>query len=535
MATQQISEYNFTVEQEQRNHFLGPVRGALGGLPVAEQMQDYFLVYQQAGGTGPEIIDETAFFITYLVGSDGEISKPVDGYTSQDNLLQNFAIGSTVLVRNDASTALNSQLAGKHKVTAVGRQAPILYTQQGFLTSSFSETIQFLGPQGTGVRSPGTSPYAQFTLLNPAEATEFTTQINSTPTSLTDYDAEGPIPDQTPNVIATVDDSAGTYTFAPSPGTIYDLGNLESLTFQLEGVFHNYRQDSIGIDVEIVVDGVVVASKVYTAAGVGGSDGFIPSIPGPNGNYNVLNTGNDPLIFTFVQTGAVFTAPGASNQITAGMVISAQVSTTLLYNSTEGTGGAVFMPSFTFRANSQSPSATTPVDGTQNVVTWATGSGVQTTTFTWLTGSSFISNGYGLTQNSTPITDDAVENFNLSPIETPFLPRVGDRIRFEYNKATDYFIYEVIPPNLDPQNRVKFRINSPVPNRVERGNFIIHRTNPADPAYIILDINKNNLVADTQNFNGLILPEYPTQRLKDNLDRITVDLKERGIITDNEA
>tara|TARA_R110000822_G_scaffold24358_1_gene74289 strand:+ start:795 stop:2387 length:1593 start_codon:yes stop_codon:yes gene_type:complete len=530
MATPQISQYNFTVEQEQANHFLGPVRGALGGLPVAEQMQDYFLVYQQAGGTGPEIIDETAFFITYLVSSDGEISKPVDGYTSQDNLLQNFAIGSTVLVRNDASTALNSQLAGKHKITAVGRQSPILYTQQGFLTSSFSETIQFLGPQGTGVSSPGTAPYAQFTLLNPTEASEFTTQINSTPTPLTGYDAEGPIPDQTPHVIADVDDSAGTYTFTPSPGTLHDLGNLDSLTFQLEGVFHNYRDWPIGIKVAILADGVIVASKVYTAVGVGG-DNIIPSIPGPNGSYNALNTGNDPLIFTFVQTGAVFSAPGVSNQITAGMVISAQVSTTLGYNG----GGAVYMPSFTFRANSQNPSATPPVDGTQNVVSWSTGSGVQTTTFTWLTGSSFISNGYGLTQNSALITDDAVENFNLSPIETPFLPRVGDRIRFEYNKATDYFIYEVIPPNLDPQNRVKFRINAPVPSRVERGNFIIHRTNPADPAYIILDINKNNLVADTQNFNGLILPEYPTQKLKDNLDRITVDLKERGIITDNEA
>ena len=531
MATQQISQYNFTVEQEQANNFLGPVQGALGGLPVAEQMQDYFIVYQQAGGTGPEIIDETAFFITYLVGSDGEISKPVDGYTSQYNLLQNFAIGSTVLVRNDASTALNSQLAGKHKVTAVGRQAPILYTQTGFLTSSFEETIQFLGSQGTGVSSPGTAPYAQFTLLNPAQASEFTTEINSPSTPLTGYDAEGPIPDTSPNIVATVDGSAGTYTFAPSPGTIHDLGNLESLTFQLEGIFHNYREYPIGIRVAILADGVVVGSKVYTIGGVGGGDGFVPSQSGPNGNYQILNTGNDPFIFTFVQTGAVFTAPGVSNQITAGMVVTAKVSTTNSYSG----GGAVYMPSFTFRANSQSPSATTPVDGTQNAVTWATGSGVQTTTFTWLTGSSFISNGYGLTQDSTTITDNAAENFNLSPIETPFLPRVGDRIRFEYNKATDYFIYEVIPPNLDPQNRLKFRINSPVPNRVERGNFIVHRTNPADPAYIILNINKNNLVADTQNFNGLILPEYPTQKLKDNLDRITVDLKERGIITDNES
>ena len=55
------------IEQEQLNNFLGPVNGALGGLSVAEKNQSYFIIFQQAGGTGPEIIDETAYFITYLV------------------------------------------------------------------------------------------------------------------------------------------------------------------------------------------------------------------------------------------------------------------------------------------------------------------------------------------------------------------------------------------------------------------------------------------------------------------------------------
>jgi hypothetical protein len=41
-------------------------------------------------------------------------------------------------------------------------------------------------------------------------------------------------------------------------------------------------------------------------------------------------------------------------------------------------------------------------------------------------------------------------------------------------------------------------------------------------------------VGGTQGFNGVILPEYPTKKLRDNLDNIIISLKERGIITDNE-
>ena len=520
MATQQISQYNFIVEQEQLNHFLGPVQGALGGLPVAEQLQDYFIVYQQAGGTGPEIIDET----------DGDISKPVEGYPSQENLLQNFGIGSNVVVRNDASTTLNSQIAGLHKVTAIGRQVPLLYTQNGFYTSSFSETIQYLGTPGVGLEAPGTAPYFLARMINPSEASEYTTPLTSTPLNLTLFEKQLPTPD--PDVAELLPDNTVTATNYTFGSNIHDFGNIQTVTFQLEGIFHNYYDDSYQIEVELMKDGESISTKSYTIQGANPEGSGIPVYSGPNGNYQALNTGNDPLTFTFVTSGEVYYSPTLSNKIESGMVITARVSTAAM----EGGAGTVYMPSFTFSAIGQTPNASTPVDSSQTGVQWSTGSLYpQLFTHTWLTASYFISQGYGLTQNSSHITDNSEANFNLSPIEVPFIPKVGDRIRFEYNKTTDYFIYEVIPPNLDSQNRLKFRINAPIPPRVERENFIIHRTNPSDPAYIILDINKNSIVSDTQNFNGLILPEYPTQKLKDNLDRITVDLKERGIITDNEA
>ena len=194
------------------------------------------------------------------------------------------------------------------------------------------------------------------------------------------------------------------------------------------------------------------------------------------------------------------------------------------------------LTSMTFFISSQNPNPGAPVDSSfTQTPYWETGSSYpQTTLHTWLTASSYLSQNYGRTQNSLPIQELSTDDHNFSPIEVPFSPQIGDRIRFEYNKENDYFIYDVVPPELATDNLLKLKINNTVPLSVIRDNFVIHRTNINDPCYIILNINKNSIVTDTQNFNGVILPEYPTQKLTDNLDRITLDLKERGIITDNE-
>ena len=53
-----------------------PIGGVLGGLPVvASQNQEFFAVFDEAGSTGPEIIDKTQFRITYLVNSNLETSN----------------------------------------------------------------------------------------------------------------------------------------------------------------------------------------------------------------------------------------------------------------------------------------------------------------------------------------------------------------------------------------------------------------------------------------------------------------------------
>jgi hypothetical protein len=118
--------------------------GCLGGLPVAEKNQDYFSVVREAGDTSPEIIGKTQFFISYLCDSNLNISKPSEDSVSLINLTQNFETGKNARVRVDQGTALNPQLAGLHKIHAVGTPEPILATQVGKGPFSYVTTMSFI-------------------------------------------------------------------------------------------------------------------------------------------------------------------------------------------------------------------------------------------------------------------------------------------------------------------------------------------------------------------------------------------------------
>ena len=131
------------------------IQGILGGLPVAERNQEYFVTTKEAGSTEPEIIGKTQFFISYLVDSDFNISKPSEDSIALLNLTQNFEQESNARVRVDQGTALNPQLAGLHKIHAVGTPEPILLTQIGpgplmyVTTMSFNQKEQMGGIPGT--------------------------------------------------------------------------------------------------------------------------------------------------------------------------------------------------------------------------------------------------------------------------------------------------------------------------------------------------------------------------------------------------
>ena len=469
------------IEQEQLNNFLGPVRGALGGLPVAERNQSYFIVFQQAGGTGPEIIDETAYFITYLVDENGNVSKPSEDYISLDNLIQNFEVNKNAVVRNDAATSVNGQLIGRKNITGIGRQEPIMYRQTGSSAGANTATLQF-NNIGTITNVP------RFTFWLNKGAASLTPGFNS----ITSFNSPFETPEST---AATLDATAGTYTVVdlstpPGDEIIY-------VRFSISAQLANSTQGSpIGGAVRLMKDGALFSETAFVLS---------TTIDVGNPSINVVNHINQLLKSEITNS-------------TFSVQISLQV------------GADVVLQFCNFKITDQLPSTTQPIANSTLNNFWEN----DNSNNLWVTASANLSLNYQNVQNSQPVLDVVEPGFNFSPVEAPFIVQAGDRIRFEYNKELDYTIYEVIEPSVDVDGRLKLRLNSLIPNSVNLNKFVLHRINVNDPAYIILDVAKNASMGNTQNFNGVILPEYPTQKLKENLDSIILDLKSRGIITDSE-
>lgn len=477
-----------------------PIRGALGGLPVAEQTQDYFVVFRQVGGTGPEIIGQTAYFITYLVDSDGNVSKPAEDEDALNNLIQNFPVGKNCIVRQDAATTLNSILSGKQQVTAIGKQLPILYTQTGFYTGSFSTAVSF--------SFQGASSNAAFDNLVDYRGYMTKTYDASTLSDgvITGYATIG----HTPNASgATFDTSNGTYTIIPDT----DLDALSfTLSFRVRNSYGTNQSFKLILEVNNGSSGYNnIAEEVFNVIGTAGGGG---STLDPDAEYGAEN-GAGFLVSSLEHT----VIGGALTNLGSNPIFRARV---------ECDSDFLGLDYFVFNVNNMNPQPGIVESGNNDF--WETGpaspSGL------WLTASSFLSLNHNNVQVSSYITDNAEENFNLSPIINKFKPRIGDRIRFEYNKQKEYYIYEVITPCKDPEGRLKLRINGYLPIGTEVNNFILHRTDVNTPSYIILNVDKDDSVEDTQDFNGLLLPEFPSDKLKKNLDSIITNLKEKGIIVD---
>jgi hypothetical protein len=441
--------------------------GVLGGLPVAEQTQDYFLIFKGVGGTGPEIIDNTAYFIEYVVDSDGNISKPSQDSTARLNVLQNFPTGKNSIVRIDNASGINTQLDGEHTVIGIGVQQPILYTQYGIPSSSYNSSIYFsiigtappeaYNTVGNYLGSMTKTNFA-FPSSNTSPVTLYTTVSLSPQSSFATYSLNG------------------VYIVNPS-----NLGDLETITFT--------------VNLQVQGFGTNQSSTVYL-----------------RGNSSTSDTGLIPL-------GSAPISVGTINQ-TYSLTRTISDLTTYPTYSVYLDAAALSCSYLQFNVSSQNPSpgiiAQTPF--------WYTGSH---TDVTWLTASGEISDNYN---NILSGSSNSV-NFGFSPVKVPFNVTSGDRIRFEYNPQKDYIIYEVIEPQSTSDGRLKLKLNTIIPSNTILDNFVLHRVDNSSLKYIILDVPKDPTVDNPENpFTGIILPKYPSEKLKNNLENILLELKQAGVL-----
>ncbi len=153
-----------------------------GVLSAAEKNQTYFAYFDGVGGTGPEIIDQTAYFIKYLIDSQGNVVTPQANSFALLNLNQNFESGKTVNVTSLQGTTLYSILLGDKKITDVGKIETLLVTETSSLRTEFLPTMSFF-QYNSFINQVNNPPNYSFKALKSGNAT-----LSSTTTTVLPFE-----------------------------------------------------------------------------------------------------------------------------------------------------------------------------------------------------------------------------------------------------------------------------------------------------------------------------------------------------------
>ena len=456
-----------SIEQQQLNNFLGPVKGAVGGLPVAEKNQEFYLVFDEAIGVNPEIINCTAFGIKTLVDGGGSEIETNNTITGLNNLIQNFEIGKNAIVINDVASSANQGLGGTHKIKGIGALEPILYNQTGSTVSASVDSIFFQDGVDQEVSDESILDFRG--TMNKSDSTTLTT-------TYADITAYNTILDPPPNSsVANFNTTNGTYAI-----TSNNVGEIQNINFYITyQLTNNDATKSIKVFVTLLKDGVNVATETIDPLTPGQTTTLLSL------NYSETDLTDDPVYKIQVKKGESTTQPVTLNFIN-------------------------------FKINSQNPFPQIIEVPVSQIPFWQRG---DSSSNFWITGSSFLSTNYGLTPS--PIQKSL--DFGFSPITSNFDLRVGDKIRFGYNPNNEYIIYEVIEPEDSNDGLLKFRLNTYIPTSAYLDNFVIYRINPNNPEVIILNVPNVN-IQNKQDFTGVIVPEYISDRLQNQLNSRTVIL-----------
>ena len=473
------------------------IRGVLGGLPVAEQTQEYFAVFEEAGDTGPEIIDKTQFRVTYLVDSQLGTSKPAPDSDSAINITQNFERGKNCVVRADNATVLNQNLTGRQNIYNVGSVALIATTETGSAPGAYNTTMSFSDPRGQDIIQDAEDVSLLFTAGNPST----------------------PLPNQGDNVLIAY------------PNVVKAISGSDFLSYNVNTLTFVTNTTEAGTRVVVQGNVFVQNGDQNNSQGVSGKV-ELEFDDGGTGTFNVVDTN-----FFSIAPGDtqyhypdVYSAPFFKNFVTDSKFRIRITKTDMGPNSIIIRGG-------NFRVRQEYIPGDVFIDGLNSTTApyWEstytnydppTGSGYSVLTasagFSYFINSDFRAR---LSDESAAF-DPKGDTVTFSPIITNLNMAPGDEIRFEYNKNKVHTIMDVT----EFENGTVALTLSP---QISTGSNVDHFTYyriQQDGGYVIVNTEKNNTVAGEQPFSGIILPEYPTQDLKDRSDQLIYQLKEANII-----
>ncbi len=492
-----------------------PVQGSFGGLPVAERNSTYIAYFQSVGGTGPEIIDQSAYFISYLIDEKGNISNPLNNEISLENLYQNFEIGKNAVASLELPTTNNSQLNGEYKITGIGTIQPILVTETGSSPQDFTSSINFEFFNG----NPVTPNALDFNLhyyednasLNLLAGTSGRAFLASFISSVSNTGNDNIIMLSGPGNPEVGGPSGGnlirTASFITSEN---DAGTQIGIRFTLDLLAFGSNSQEIVTLVQPLKNGQTIfrpngtiisnfiswnPSEIATS----GQNAINNNPPGSRKNLD-FNIEFDDCIF---EAGDEIVLLVGDISRTSQQIIHTRQRNILTFQeylpggvSIEGVNQST--PPYFFSGSNLDP------------------------THTWITASNSLSTIH-FSSNKKQITPEESLDFGFSPINQIFQIKKGDIIRFEYSQDQSYTITEV-----DNGSPLKFKIFPSIPNNIELNHFVIYRLD-RDGKYIILDIDKNS--GNTPG--GILRPKYLPKSFEDNYDNVLGILRDKGILKDS--
>lgn len=507
------------------------IEGALGGLPVASQNQNFFAVFDEAGSTGPEIIDRTQFRITYLVDPELKTSKPTVGSPAAFNMTQNFEKSKIVKVRADNATVLNQNITGEQTIYDVGTLKLITTTEYGTKKDEYITTMSFNGVNSQLV----------------GQAQDLSTAMSMTVDDLDEsiLTGNGEVTLDVSNVYVPISQSNGTdeyitYENKNNPSAQNPLNQIRMVQStvaaetRIRFVFGG-RLMVQGIESGGTVNSKLIIRKIQSNGVVSELAEYLrTSFYTPNGNRP-----GSPNDFVTFQLDSGFINLSDGDKINIVYIRTG--------NSTNATSNLGYG---TWTVSQETPPGDVLIMGVNATTSsyWdgfntVSGSGIDpndpSKAYSILTASAEFGNFANGTYIQRLATASAAFDPNgdsntFNPIQTPFEFKPADEIRFEYNKnkvhkilKTEFsderlkvFIYpSVDTENLQPLETLGTQLN----------HFTHYRIDP-DGGYIFIDKEKENTAGVDQAFNGIITPLYSTEALKAKEDEVIFELKQAGII-----
>jgi hypothetical protein len=435
----------------------------------------YFIYFSQIYNTYPIVKNKTGFTIKYLIDEEGNVFTPNLNSSDYYNLIDSFETGKKAyasLLNSLATSDINSPQLIKYSGISY---KPIIYAISASTANivDWTNTLDFINLEGMIV--PSTPPDYGF------------------------Y-REAALP---PLILTPSNPVANIFASGIESGMGYDIQNgwvnsLPNPYYEFNGV----PLTSVNIRAEVKPKG----------SGTGTSTIRLEIWYKRGGTDTLLSTSGDITFGAYyssvlAQENNFYPQPNDQIYVLARLVGGSSV--TLQFANTVN-----YDTSLKITTNAaQNTSVTAPF--------WTTGSSVYNNSSASISLTSSVSLGVAL-QGMYKQQD--IPNSGFEPIEFPSLILPGDEIRFEYDEATAYRIVEVLPSSSGTDPLILLTLDRPFPvsPSININHFIIRRP--------VKDFNLTLDTTPTVTDFGFLFPEYPSDKVNNNLQNIIKNLNEKGLL-----